>query len=98
MTDEGRGRQSGPCIEVRVFVDGRMVHRQRCESDSEAESVVEQWSEVGGSEFEVDDLSAQHRAGEILEPEPTPPDDDDRREDAPAVADGPFFGGGRRSA
>lgn len=71
-------KEERPCIEVRVFVDGRLVHEQRCESEEEASSVVERWSELEGSEFEVDDLSTRHRAGEILEPEPDGAGEDDR--------------------
>lgn len=90
MSDSWPGEDAGPSIEVRVFVDGRMIHRERCESDEEAESVVAQWSEVEGSEFEVDDLSAHHHAGEILEPEPARPGEDDRRDAATATAGSAF--------
>ena len=67
------------CIEVRVCVDGLLVHEERCESEEEASSIVERFSELEGSEFEVEDLSARHREGEILEPEPSLPNEEDRR-------------------
>lgn len=65
--DEGWGE--APTVEVRIFRDGELVHRQLCESVDEAAEVVDQWSEQEEITFEVDDLSARHRQGEILEPE-----------------------------
>ncbi|WIY00510.1 hypothetical protein QRX60_41705 [Amycolatopsis mongoliensis] len=64
-------------IEVRVYQDGRLLLRQLCESDEEANSVVDHWSEVEGVTCEVDDLAFRHRQTDILEPTPADfPDED----------------------
>jgi hypothetical protein len=57
-----------PSIEVTVYRDGEVIHRELCETDLDAEAVVEQWKEVEGTEFQVDDLSVHHRPTDILEP------------------------------
>jgi hypothetical protein len=59
-----------PTVEVRVLRDGELVHQELCETADDAALVVEHWSEMEGVECEVDDLSAHHRAGDVLEPEP----------------------------
>jgi hypothetical protein len=59
-----------PTVEVRVYRDGRLVHRELCESDDDAALVVEEWNEIEGTEFEVDDLSSRHRPDQILDLEP----------------------------
>jgi hypothetical protein len=66
-----------PTVEVRVYRDGRLVHRELCESDEHAALVVEEWSEVEGTGFEVDDLSSPHRPDQILDLEPSETGDDD---------------------
>lgn len=63
--------EDGRTVEVRIYQDGRLLHRELCESDEEATAVVEKWRELDGVTCEVDDLAARHRAGDILEPEPT---------------------------
>jgi hypothetical protein len=45
-----------PTVEVRVFRDGRLVHRELCESDADAADVVARW-EGAGVTAEVDALS-----------------------------------------
>jgi hypothetical protein len=57
-----------PTVEVRVYRDGTMIHRELCESTEAAADVVELWSEAEGVECVVDDLSVEHAAGQILEP------------------------------
>jgi hypothetical protein len=57
-----------PTVEVRVYRDGTLIHRELCESTETAADVVELWSEVEHVECVVDDLSVHHRQGEILEP------------------------------
>jgi hypothetical protein len=76
------GRDDTPTVEVRVLRDGELIHRELCESAEEASSVVAQWAEMEGVRCEVDDLSAHHHAGEILEPEPdnSPGDGDEGHE------------------
>jgi hypothetical protein len=60
---------SAPTIEVTVYRHGDVVQRVLCESDDEVQSVIDQWGEVEGTEFQVDDLSVQHRPGDVLEPD-----------------------------
>ncbi len=57
-----------PTVEVTVYRDGQVIHRELCESELAAEAVVEQWKEVDGTEFVVDDLAVRHRPTDILEP------------------------------
>jgi hypothetical protein len=59
---------TAPTVEVTVYRDGELIHRELCESELEAESVVERWKEVDGTEFQVDDLAVHHRPTDILEP------------------------------
>jgi hypothetical protein len=76
-----------PTVEVRVYRGGRLVHRELCESDEDAALVVERWSEVEGTEFEVDDLSSPHRPDQILDLEPPDTQEDAyRSEGGPAVS------------
>ncbi|WP_037321323.1 hypothetical protein [Amycolatopsis orientalis] len=63
--------EDGRTVEVRIYQDGRLLRRELCESDEEATAVAERWCELDGVTCEVDDLAARHRAGDILEPEPT---------------------------
>ena len=58
-----------PTVEVIVYRDGELVHRELCESVETAAGVVEEWGELEGVECVVDDLSVKHRAGQILEPD-----------------------------
>jgi hypothetical protein len=69
VVDEVRGEERGEAaaIEVRVFRDGVLVHRELCESAEEAEGVVDAWSEVAAVSFEVDDLSCGHGAAAQLD-------------------------------
>lgn len=66
-----------PTVEVRVYRDCRLVHRELCESDDQAALVVEAWSDVEGTEFEVDDLSSHHRPDQILDLEAPDAQDND---------------------
>lgn len=68
---------ASPTVEVRVYRWGRLVHRQLCETVDDAGAVVEFWSELEGVECEVDDLSASHGPGDILEPSAEPVPDED---------------------
>jgi hypothetical protein len=58
-----------PTVEVVVYRDGAEIHRELCETVEAAAAVVEQWSELEGVECVVEDISARHQPGEILEPE-----------------------------
>jgi len=62
-------RDETPTIEVRVWRHGALVHRELCESEEQAASVVEAWSELEGTECELDDLTVHHRPGDIAEPD-----------------------------
>ena len=72
-----------PTIEVTVFRDGQVIHRELCETDEEATAVAEQWSETGEVECQIDDLSVHHRASDVLEPSESELSDDDGRRTSP---------------
>jgi hypothetical protein len=55
-------------VEVTVYRDGEVIHRELCESELDAEAVVERWKEFDGTEFQVDDLAVHHGPTDILEP------------------------------
>lgn len=55
-TPETGGGELGT-IEVRAYREGRVVHRQLCETADEATAIVEAWEEQEGVECEVTDLS-----------------------------------------
>lgn len=74
--DVNRMWDDTPTVEVRVYRQGELVRRELCESEEEAASVVQEWSELDGVTCEVDDLSVRHRAGDVLEPDPALIDDD----------------------
>jgi uncharacterized Zn finger protein len=59
---------TAPTVEVTIYRDGEVIHRELCETDVDAEAVVEQWKEVDGTEFQVDDLAVHHRPTDVLEP------------------------------
>jgi hypothetical protein len=71
----GSDMDSSPTVEVRVFRHGVLVNRELCESEAEAATVTDRWSELDGVTVEVDDLTVVHRPGDILEPEPALLDD-----------------------
>ncbi|MGZ4690561.1 MAG: hypothetical protein ACXVKA_07480 [Acidimicrobiia bacterium] len=68
-----------PTIEVTVFRDGQVIHRELCQTDEEATAVAEHWSETGAVECQIDDLSVHHRASDVLEPSESELPDDGRR-------------------
>lgn len=70
MTDTIAYGDDTPTIEVRVFQEGKLVHRELCESEEQAGLVIETWSELEGVECEVEDLSAHHGPQDVLAPEP----------------------------
>jgi hypothetical protein len=70
-------------VELRIFRDGRLVEQVLCESFAEAESLALARTDVAepeALEFEIEDLSTTHRAGDIAEEDLEPePDEDERR-------------------
>ena len=74
MTDIGLYDSGAPHIEVRVYEGDKLIARELCESEAEADALVERWSEDGDFTFQVDDLSDTHGpddvlGGEAVEPE-----------------------------
>lgn len=59
-----------PTVEVRVWRDDALIHRQLCESAEDAASIVDHWSEIEGVRCEVDDLAVRHHPDQILDPQP----------------------------
>lgn len=55
-----------PSIEVRVYRDGEVIARELCESEDEANAIVERYADERGVSFEVEDLSSERWPGEIL--------------------------------
>jgi len=68
--------ETPPTVEVVVYRDGEVVHRELCESETDAASVVERWKELEGAEFQIDDLAVRHGPDDILEPGEAVLDDD----------------------
>lgn len=71
------GWDETPTVEVRVWRHGQLLHAELCESDEQAAAVVERWQDVDGVRCEVDDLSVRHRPGDVFEPDPPDPLDDE---------------------
>ena len=57
-----------PTVEVLVWREGEVIHRELYESSGAAADVVDRWNEIDGAQCSIDDLSVAHRAGQILEP------------------------------
>ena len=81
MRDEPNVDESatGRTVLVTVHRDGGVIHRELCESELDAQGVVERWSERDGTEFEIDDLAVRHGPNDILEPTEAVFDDEDAR-------------------
>ncbi len=78
MTEQQPHRwDDSPTIEIRVFRHGELVHTELCESEEEATLVVEEWADFDGVQCEVDDLTVKHRPGDIFEPMPAVPAEED---------------------
>jgi hypothetical protein len=84
---EGTFYDSGaPTIEVRIFRNDQLLVRTLCESEQEAATVVEQWSDVENVYVLVDDLSVHHSPEDILAPdELSISDDEDHSIDSAAI-------------
>ena len=52
-----------------MYRHGDIVQRVLCESDDEVQTVIDQWAEVEGAQFQVEDLAVHHRPGDVLEPD-----------------------------
>ena len=57
-----------PVIVVRVYLHGRKVCEELCESEEAARASVEAWTELDDVTCEVDDLTVRHVAGQVHEP------------------------------
>lgn len=66
-----------PTLEVRVVRDGVVVQRELCETDDEANAVVEAWSDVEGVVVEVSDLARDTARAGVLDPQPWEVDAED---------------------
>lgn len=77
MRAAGDQDRSAAPVEVRVYKQGRLIDSTVCESEADASALIVHWSDVDDVEFEVDDLSAHHRAGDIVDPEELPVTDAD---------------------
>jgi hypothetical protein len=66
-----------PTLEVRVLRDGIVTQRALCETEAEADALVEAWSEVDGVVVEVDDLTLHARRPGVLDPQPWEVDAED---------------------
>lgn len=75
MSDVGLYDAGAPHIEVRVYAGDRLIARELCESDEEAEAVVERWSRDGDFTFQVDDLSFEHGPDDVLGEEAVQPEE-----------------------
>jgi hypothetical protein len=63
-------------IEVRVYRDVQLVHRELCRSSEDAAAIVERWEQTEGIECEVRDLSADEADNDFFEPETLEAGDD----------------------
>lgn len=59
-----------PTIEVRIYCRGDLIESELCETEEDATSIVDYWSEFDSVRCEVDDLSFRHTPMDVLEPEP----------------------------
>jgi hypothetical protein len=81
--DIGAYDSGAPHIEVRVYEQDRLVGRELCESEAEAEALVERWAQDGGFTFQIDDLSHVHGPDDVLAGESVePPEGDHDSRDA----------------
>jgi hypothetical protein len=59
-----------PTIELRVYSGSRLLIRELCESEEDAQALVDQWSDVGNLFVIADGLGTAHGPGDVLAPEP----------------------------
>jgi hypothetical protein len=76
-----------PTLEVRVLRDGVLVKRELCETDDEANAVVDAWSEVEGVVCQVEDLTRSDAPAGVLDPRPWEVDAEDATYEGAAYAD-----------
>ena len=77
MSAERSYDTGAPTIEVCIYRNDLLLVRELCESEEEATTVVEQWSDVENVYVLVDDLSARHGPEDILAPDELPLSDDE---------------------
>jgi hypothetical protein len=78
MSEIGLYDSGAPHIEVRVYEQDRLIARELCESDADADAVVDRWSQDGDFTFQVDDLSHGHGPDDVLGGEAVEPDEGER--------------------
>jgi hypothetical protein len=74
---ETQADSTTPTLEVRILRDGVVIQRELCETDEEANAVVEAWSDTEGILVEVEDLSRSGGAAGVLDPRPWEVDAED---------------------
>ena len=74
---ERQADSTTPTLEVRILRDGVVIQRELCETDQEANAVVEAWSDTEGILVEVEDLSRSGGAAGVLDPRPWEVDAED---------------------
>lgn len=63
-----------PAVQVRVLRGDRLVALELCEDECEAEDLLQQWSEMEGVSFVVDDIAARDEPDDVVESKPPVPD------------------------
>jgi hypothetical protein len=58
-----------PTLEVRIYDHDRLLARELCESEEDAATVVERWSDVANLFVVADHLSTNHEPDDILAPD-----------------------------
>jgi hypothetical protein len=81
------GDDTTPTLEVRILRDGAVVQRELCETEAEANALVEAWSDVDGVVVEVDDLARDTGGAGVLDPRPWEVDADDLAYEGAAPTD-----------
>ena len=66
-----------PTLEVRILRDGIVIQRELCETEEEANAVVEAWADTEGILVEVEDLARSGGSAGVLDPRPWEVDAED---------------------
>jgi hypothetical protein len=74
---ETQADRTPPTLEVRILRDGVVAQRALCETEAEAEALVQAWSEGEGVVVEVEDLTLRTGRPGVLDPQPWEVDAED---------------------